>query len=76
MVAACLAACLVEVYGCGKGVCQDYGTEPRFDSSSRPPSKSVLGRATWTVLVLVVYNIIQCVYARIQDPSLHHGDSE
>jgi hypothetical protein len=53
-VAVYMVACLVEVYGCGKGVCQDYGTEPRFDSSSRPPSKSVLGRATWTVLVLVV----------------------
>jgi hypothetical protein len=54
VVVVCLSVSLVEVYGCGKGVCQDYGTEPRFDSSSRPPSKSVLGRATWTVLVLVV----------------------
>ncbi|MGB1593879.1 MAG: hypothetical protein ACPIOQ_14090 [Promethearchaeia archaeon] len=35
--------------GCGKGVCQDYGMEPTFDSSSRPPNKGVLGRATWTV---------------------------
>ena len=48
----CLLSVLwvVDVHGCGKGVCQDYGTEPRFDSSSRPPNKSVLGRATWTVL--------------------------
>jgi hypothetical protein len=45
-----LAAAASGVHGCGKGVCQDYGTEPSFDSSSRPPSKGVLGRATWTVL--------------------------
>mmetsp|Transcript_46559 Transcript_46559/g.95253 ORF Transcript_46559/g.95253 Transcript_46559/m.95253 type:complete len:623 (-) Transcript_46559:152-2020(-) len=36
--------------GCDKGVCHDYGHEPRFDASHRPPSASVMGRATWTML--------------------------
>ena len=29
---------------------QDYGAEPKFDASDRPPSSGVLGRATWTML--------------------------
>eukprot|EP00960_Hanusia_phi_P026812 746476-Hanusia_phi.AAC.5 len=33
---------------CG-GACAEYDHAPAFDSSSRPPSASVLGRATWTV---------------------------
>ena len=36
--------------GCGDSVCNDYGVEPRFDDSDRPPNAIVLGRATWTVL--------------------------
>ena len=36
--------------GCGDSVCNDYGVEPRFDDSDRPPNAVVLGRATWTVL--------------------------
>jgi hypothetical protein len=38
------------VQGCGDSVCNDYGVEPRFDDSDRPPNAVVLGRATWTVL--------------------------
>jgi hypothetical protein len=38
------------VDGCDKGACRDYGIEPKFDSSDRPPSAAVLGRATWTML--------------------------
>lgn len=36
--------------GCGEGICHDYGDEPRFDESERPPNAVVLGRATWTVM--------------------------
>ena len=28
----------------------EYGVEPKFDSSDRPSSAAVLGRATWTML--------------------------
>ena len=44
------AAALLGVDGCDKGACQDYGIEPKFDVSDRPPSAAVLGRATWTAL--------------------------
>jgi hypothetical protein len=47
-----ISVCLVlpAVKGCGDSVCNDYGVEPRFDDSDRPPNAVVLGRATWTVL--------------------------
>mmetsp|Transcript_17533 Transcript_17533/g.42541 ORF Transcript_17533/g.42541 Transcript_17533/m.42541 type:complete len:627 (+) Transcript_17533:155-2035(+) len=45
-----VASALFIAEGCDKGVCHDYGHEPRFDASHRPPSASVLGRATWTML--------------------------
>ncbi|KAJ1485926.1 hypothetical protein T484DRAFT_2020557, partial [Baffinella frigidus] len=35
---------------CGDAICGTYGNAPRFDDSSRPPSKMALGRATWTFL--------------------------
>eukprot|EP00291_Cryptomonas_curvata_P018385 CAMPEP_0172174820 /NCGR_PEP_ID=MMETSP1050-20130122/13881_1 /TAXON_ID=233186 /ORGANISM="Cryptomonas curvata, Strain CCAP979/52" /LENGTH=589 /DNA_ID=CAMNT_0012846847 /DNA_START=196 /DNA_END=1961 /DNA_ORIENTATION=+ len=35
---------------CGDQICNNYGLDPRFDDSDRPPNAEALGRATWTVL--------------------------
>jgi hypothetical protein len=50
VVVAVLLLAIGGVDGCDKGACQEYGVEPKFDSSDRPPSAAVLGRATWTML--------------------------
>ena len=50
IIAALFLAGAQHAAACGDKICNDYGVEPRFDDSDRPPNAVVLGRATWTML--------------------------